>query len=142
MKLTKNIVSLLKSSVFQITGYSLLITYFCLSFLVSPVHAQIGSVQNPLPQYSGTQGQGLFLFLGNVLKLVGTIAGIFMIIQIIMAGFDYISASGDVKKTEKAWAKIWQSLLGMIIIAAAFTLAAVIERITGISILTPVIYGP
>lgn len=114
-----------------------------LSLIIAPVHAQvIGGIQNPLPKYASTQGQGLFLFLGNVLKLVSTIAGIYMIIQIIIAGYNYINAAGDLKKTEAAWAQIWQSIVGMVIIASAFVIASVVERLTGIKILSPVIYGP
>jgi hypothetical protein len=91
---------------------------------------------------SGTQGQGLFLFLSNIFKLIGVVAGIFMIIQFIMAGYSYISANGDPKKTEAAWTKIWQSILGLVIVSSAFVLAAVVGRLTGINILNPQIYGP
>jgi hypothetical protein len=111
--------------------------------LITPVFAQniIGPVQNPT-KYGGTNGQGLFLFLGNVLKLVGGLAGIYMIVQLILAGYLYISSNGDEKKTLQAWAQIWQSILGMVIIASAFVIASVIERLTGIKIISPVIYGP
>jgi hypothetical protein len=61
---------------------------------------------------------------------------------LIFAGFQYISASGDVKKTEAAWAQIWQSLVGLLIISAAFIIAGLVGRLTGINILTPTIYGP
>lgn len=91
---------------------------------------------------TGNPGQGLFLFISNVFKLIAVIGGIFLIFQIIMAGFAYISASGDPKKTEAAWAKIWQSILGLLIIASAFIIAGVVERLTGLSIINPVIYGP
>jgi len=100
-----------------------------------------GSISNPT-KYASTNGEGLFVFLGNILKLVGTIAGIYMIVQFIMAGYGYLAANGDVKKTEAAWAMIWQSVLGMVIIASAFVLASIIQRITGIQIISPTIYGP
>ena len=100
-----------------------------------------GSIANPT-KYPSTNGSGLFAFLGNVLKLVGTLAGIYMVVQLIIAGFTYISANGDQKKTELAWSQIWQSILGVIIIASAFVIAAVVERLTGIKIITPQIYGP
>ena len=113
-------------------------------FLVTPVFSQgvIGGIANPLPKYASTQGEGLFKFLSNVLKFAGTVAGIYMIIQFITAGFAYINSAGDPKATAAAWAQIWQSILGMVIIASAFVLAAIVERLTGIKILTPVIYGP
>lgn len=100
-----------------------------------------GTITNPT-SYNSTQGSGLFSLLSNLLKFVGVIAGIYMIVQLIFAGFQYISASGDTKKTEQAWAQIWQSLLGLVIIAGAFLLAGLIGRVTGINILNPTIYGP
>lgn len=101
-----------------------------------------GTISNPTNYTNGSQGQGLFDFLGNLFKLIGVVAGIYLIIQLILAGFQYLSANGDTKKTEQAWAQIWQSILGIIIIAAAFGIAGIIGRLTGINILTPVIYGP
>ena len=102
-----------------------------------------GNITAPsqLSKYSsaGTQGQGLFLFLSNLFKFTGVIAGIFMVFQIIFAGYMYISANGDPKKTEQARTKIWQSLLGIVIVSAAFALAAVVGRLTGINILNPTI---
>ena len=100
-----------------------------------------GTIQNPT-NYKGAQGQGLFDFLGNILKFAAVAGGIFLIIQVILAGFEYINANGDTKKLELAWAKIWQSLVGLAIISAAFIIAGVIGRLTGIEILTPTIYGP
>ncbi|HWS48953.1 MAG TPA: hypothetical protein VN174_02815 [Candidatus Methanoperedens sp.] len=98
-------------------------------------------IKNPT-NYTGAQGQGLFDFLGNILKFAAVAGGIYMIIQIILAGFDYMNAAGDSKKLETAWAKIWQSLIGLAIISAAFIIAGVIGRLTGLNILTPTIYGP
>jgi hypothetical protein len=101
-----------------------------------------GTIQNPTKYTSTTPGQGLFDFLGNILKFAAIAAGIFMIAQLIFAGFEYINANGDIKKTELAWAKIWQSLVGLIIISAAFIIAGIVGRLTGINILSPQIYGP
>jgi len=91
---------------------------------------------------AGNEGNALFLFISNMLKLAGTIAGIYAVVQFIMAGFTYITAAGDPKMMEKAWAMIWQSMLGLLIIGSAFTLAAVIGKLTGLNPLSPEIYGP
>ena len=91
---------------------------------------------------AGNEGDALFLFISNMLKLAGTIAGIYAVVQFIMAGFTYITAAGDPKMMEKAWAMIWQSMLGLLIIGAAFTLASVIGKLTGLNPLSPEIYGP
>jgi hypothetical protein len=103
-----------------------------------------GPITPPLDNkyFQTVKGGGLFLFISNLFKLAGLIGGLAMIAQFIFAGYDYISANGDPKKVSVAWTKIWQSILGMVIIASAFILAGVVERITGIPILTPTIYGP
>lgn len=98
-------------------------------------------VQNN-PYFSLGQGKGLFLLLSNLFKIIGIIGGIYMVIQFITAGYSYISANGDPKKIEAAWTKIWQSMVGLVIIASAFVLAAVVGRLTGIDILNPKIVGP
>jgi hypothetical protein len=81
---------------------------------------------------TGEEGQGLFTFIGVVLSIATIIAGIYLIIQLILAGYMYMSANGDPKKVEIAGAKIWQSMLGLIIVAGALTLASVIARLVGI----------
>ena len=103
-----------------------------------------GNVEAPLNNayFTGEKGSGLFLLLSNIFKIAGTIAGIFFVVQIIMAGYAYISANGDPKKTEAAWAKIWQSIIGLLIVAGAFVLASIIGNLFGIDILNPVISGP
>ena len=90
----------------------------------------------------GGNGNGIFVFLSTIFKLAGTIAGIYFVIQLIIAGYSYLSANGDEKKTAQAWAIIWQSLIGMLIVASAFILASVIGNLIGIDILNPTIYAP
>jgi len=90
----------------------------------------------------GGGGGAIFSFLSTILKLLGTIAGIYAVIQLILAGYTYISAAGDPKKNEQAWAIIWQSLLGLLVVASAFTIAAVVGNLLKIDILNPTIDGP
>lgn len=109
----------------------------------------VGTVTNPLPKaYQGitaAQGGGLILFLTNILRLVFVVAGLFAFINLILAGFQYMSAGGDSKAVEKAWDKIWQSFLGLILIVGSFALAALFGYLlfgdAGF-ILNPKFYGP
>jgi hypothetical protein len=102
-----------------------------------------GNIDNPTAYGTETDGgQGLFSLISNILKFAGVIAGLFFILQIILAGYGYISANGDPKKTQEAWTKIWQSALGLAIVGSAFVLASVIGNVFGIDILNPVILGP
>jgi len=100
------------------------------------------AVQKYINLGNNQAGSGLIVFISNLLKFAGIIGGIYLVVQFILAGYGYISANGDPKRTEAAWAQIWQSLLGIVIIASAFVLAGVVGRITGINILNPTIYGP
>jgi hypothetical protein len=100
-----------------------------------------GNIANPT-NYHSEGGSGLFTLLSNIFKLAGVIAGIFFIVQVIIAGYEYISSNGDPKKTEAALAKITQSLIGLAIVAGAFVIASVVGSILKINILEPTIYGP
>ncbi|MCW1949287.1 MAG: hypothetical protein KIH89_002455 [Candidatus Shapirobacteria bacterium] len=103
-----------------------------------------GNIESPVDNsYFNTEGgEGIFILISDILKMAGYIAGIFFLVQIILAGYAYISANGDPKKTEAAWAKIWQSLIGIIIVASAFIITSVVGLFLNIDFLNPTIYGP
>ncbi len=102
-----------------------------------------GNIEPPVDNaYFNTDGgEGIFILISDILKLAGYIAGLFFLIQMILAGYGYISANGDPKKTEAAWNKIWQSLIGIIIVASAFIIASVVGYFLHIDILNPTLYG-
>lgn len=107
-----------------------------------------GTVTNPLPKYGGVEaarGGGLVLLFTNILRLVFVLAGAYAFINLIIAGFQYMNAGGDVKQLNAAWARIWQSLLGLAIIVGSFALAALFGYLIfgdATYILNPQIYGP
>ena len=91
------------------------------------------------------KGVGLIRFLNNVLKLLIVIGGLFAFLNIILAGYSFLSAGDDPKKMGAAWQKIWQSLLGLLFIAGSFVLAAIFGWLLfgdASAILKPKIYGP
>jgi hypothetical protein len=100
-----------------------------------------GNIPNPT-KYTGTNGEGLFLFISQVFQLLGIVAGLYFAFNLIIAGYGYLSANGDIKKTEQAWNQIWQSILGMVIVSSAFVLASVVGNLFGINIIHPIIKGP
>lgn len=108
-----------------------------------------GRIETPpgVEKYGGIAygGTGLIDFLSNIIKLIAVGGGLFSLINLILAGLGYISASGDPKKTAAAWSKIWMSLVGLLIIVSSFVLAAVFGYIffgKWSAILAPQIYGP
>lgn len=103
----------------------------------------IGTVENPI-KYGDVQ-VGMMPFFSNVLRFVFAIAGIYAFINLILAGYAYMSAGGDSKALSKAWDKIWQTLLGLAIIAGSFVITAVVSYLffgDAMYILNPAIYGP
>lgn len=106
----------------------------------------IGSISNPVKSYGNvTESTGFVAFFSNVLRLVFVVAGIYAFINLIIAGFQYMTAGGDSKAMNAAWSRIWQSLLGLIIIVGSFALAALIGAVVfgdAGFILRPKIYGP
>lgn len=104
----------------------------------------VGKIENPLPKYGGVT-TGLTALLSNILRLVFIVAGIYAFINLIIAGFAYMTAGGDAKQLTQAWSRIWQTLLGLAIVAGSFVLAALAGYILfgdAMFMLKPAIYGP
>lgn len=118
--------------------------------LIQKVFAQdiVGQVTNPLQNSYGTfnqAGGGIIGLFTNILRLVFVGAGIYAFLNIIIAGFQYMTAAGDSKKLSAAWSRIWQTLLGLIILIGSFAIAALIGYLffgDATYILHPKIYGP
>lgn len=111
----------------------------------------IGTITNPMPaaykNLTGTTSTsgGLILFFTNILRLVFVVAGIYAFINFIIAGFQYMTAGGDTKMLDSAWSRIWQSLLGLVLVVGSFALAALFSQLIFNNpgfILNPQIYGP
>ncbi|MFZ5845726.1 MAG: hypothetical protein ACOY0S_04710 [Patescibacteria group bacterium] len=104
----------------------------------------VGTIENKLNPY-GSYNRGLVLLLSNVLRLVFVVAGIYAFVNLLIAGFQYMTAGGDSKALGAAWSRIWQSLLGLVIIVGSFALAALFGYLlfgdAGF-ILNPKVYGP
>lgn len=116
---------------------------------VIPVRAQsslFGDVDSPYAANLGDLcASGPTIFFGNIIKIMIVAAGLFAFINLIVAGFTYISSSGDPKATTAAWQKIYMSLIGLIIMVASFIAAILIGEIllgSPTAILAPTIYGP
>lgn len=110
------------------------------------VFAQVGKIDvgSAIPGiYQQTSGFGPFV--SNVLRIVFVAAGILAFINLILGGLSFINAGGDSKAVEKAWNKIWQSLLGLVIVVASFAVITVVSYLLfgqANFILNPQLFGP
>jgi hypothetical protein len=93
-----------------------------------------GQIKPPeaLSRFTGTGGDvgaGFGAFLNLIFQLAIVGGGIYALFKIILAGYAFLSAGDDPKAIEGAWARIWQSMIGLVLIAGAFVLAAIFGRI-------------
>lgn len=106
----------------------------------------VGSITPPdaVARFGGVgPGTGKFINLIFNLMIVG--GGIYALFNIILAGYAFLSAGEDSKKIEAAWAKIWQSVIGLVFIAASFVLAAIFGQLifgSPTAILSPTLPTP
>jgi hypothetical protein len=94
-----------------------------------PLDDVFGTVTPPAGTGGKSFAEGLIPFLNRGLRLFFIIAGLYAFLNLILAGFEFINARGDAKKIESAWYKIWQSIVGLLIIVASFVIAALIGLI-------------
>ena len=77
-------------------------------------------------RYGDLAEGGLNDFVSNILAFLGVLGGIIMFISLIVAGWQYLSAQGNPQVLVNAGNKIIGSLIGLVIIAAAFVIASII----------------
>ncbi len=109
-----------------------------LNLFISP----FGSVATPYDPKFGAGPGGMIIFFSNLIKMVIVIGGLLAFIQLILAGLQYIQSGGDSKQLEQAKDKIAWSVVGLMIMVAAFIIAEILSLLTGLNILNPIIYTP
>lgn len=129
----------MKHSTLRFSFVLTLIAVLAISFfsLHTPILAQdapvdvFGSITPP----SGVQaydtqagGIGILVFFSNVIRAFTLIAGIYVMFNIVLAGFGYVTAgsSGDTGAHQKAKDKITLSVIGLVIIVASYTIMGII----------------
>ncbi len=66
----------------------------------------------------------LIQLIFNVMIIAG---GIYALFNFILAGYAFLSAGDNPKGVETAWAKIYQTIIGLVFLVGSFLLAAVIS---------------
>ena len=111
----------------------------------------IGTITEPEPlsgygkAFNLAQGKGLIGFASNLIKLIMVLAGIWSFLNIIFAGFNYITQSTNPEAISNANRQIYMSLLGLVIIVGSFALAGILGFLLfgrADAILIPKVYGP
>jgi len=82
-----------------------------------------------LSGYGSSPSMAIGGLIERVLQLMIIGAGIYALFNFVLAGYDFLSAGEDVKKVAGAWAKIWQTALGLAFVAGSFVLAAIFGQL-------------
>lgn len=90
-----------------------------------------GTIRAPdaLSKYASEPGQAIGKLIQTVIWILIVGAGIYALINLVLAGYAFMSAGDDAKKVAGAWAKIWQTLLGLGVTAGAFVIAAIFGQL-------------
>ncbi len=103
--------------------------YF-LSYFLAGATDPIGKISPPanITPFITATGEltGLIALINTLLRITFIVAGLWAFMNIVLAGFGFLSAGGDDKKIAKSWAQMWQSLIGLLIIVSSFVIAAII----------------
>lgn len=82
-------------------------------------------------------GNALNRVLSGIIGFLTVVGGLWFFIQFILAGYAWISSGGDKSRVEAAQQKITNSLIGLLVVVAAWVIIGVIGKIVGLDILNP-----
>lgn len=76
-------------------------------------------------------------FVTSIMEGVLAIGAILLLLYLVWAGIEWITAAGDSGKVQKARDKITQSVVGLIVLASAWALFMLLQNFLGIQVLDP-----
>lgn len=82
-------------------------------------------------------GGQLNTLISTIIGVMTVVAAIWFIFQFITAGYQWISSGGDKNNLQQARDKITNSVIGLVIVVAAWIVIGVIGKIIGLDIINP-----
>lgn len=92
------------------------------------------------PDLSSAQGavSPLATFISTIIGFVTILAGIMFLIYLIVAGLSWVMAGGEKGKVETAKSQMTNAALGLVVVAAAYSIVGIVGGVLGIDVLNPV----
>ncbi len=75
--------------------------------------------------------------ISTVIGLITVAAGLFFVVNFVLAAFEWVSAGGDAGKITKARDKMMQSAIGLVIVVLAYSIIGLVSGVLGLKILNP-----
>ncbi len=67
--------------------------------------------------------------IGNVIRLIFFVAGLFALVFLLLGGFEWVQSGGEEKKIEAARGKITASVIGLVVMIAVLSLVIFLEQV-------------
>ena len=67
--------------------------------------------------------------IGNVIRLIFFIAGLYALVLLLLGGFEWVSSGGEEKKLTSARGKIMNAIIGLVVMVAVLTLVILLEQV-------------
>ncbi len=67
--------------------------------------------------------------IGNILRLMFFIAGLYALVLLLLGGFEWVSSGGEEKKLGSARGKILNAIIGLVVMVAVLTLVILLEQV-------------
>lgn len=104
--------------------------------------AQFGRFAPPVNnQYTADAATNPFgiieLIVSNVIGLLTVLAGLYFVVNMILAGIKWLGSGGESGKVADARMQMIQSVLGIIVVVAAYSIIGLVGTIVGFDILNP-----
>lgn len=91
--------------------------------------------QNPIKNPAVKGNLDLNLLIGGIFTLLTFLGALLLFVYLVLGGIMWITAGGDAKKTESAGKQITNALIGFLLLAIGWAVAAFFGKILGINIL-------
>jgi len=104
--------------------------------------ANLGSFRPPSSRWgtNTTDAQvttNLENFLSTVIGFLTIIASIYFVVNFLIAGVSWVTASGDAGKIQSARDRMIQSTIGLVVIVGAYAIIGLIGTVLGLDLLRP-----
>lgn len=90
----------------------------------------IGQIETPpgVDKYQAASGAdiGIIFFISNLIKVFAVVMGIWVVFNVILAGYIYLTSSGDASAHDKVRTQITNSVIGLILIVMSYTIGGLI----------------
>ncbi len=91
--------------------------------------ANLDTAENTLTQLES--------IISTIVGLITVAAGLFFVVNFVLAAFEWVAAGGDSGKITKARDKMLQSVIGLIIVIMAYAIIGLVSGVLGLRILNP-----